>query len=112
VLLDESYFVYMETKEEEPIEAKTFFTNTIYENFFGSNTTITKLYNKETGNEKFVSKHVQKMGPVILNLKNGRLFDDWEELCRNEVSGYYKAGPNEVCINENWIKDPPNILYF
>jgi hypothetical protein len=58
VLLDESYFVNMETKEVEPIEAKTVFTNTIYENFFGSNTTITKLYNKETGTEKFISKHV------------------------------------------------------
>lgn len=89
MLLDESYFVYLETTEVEPKEAKTVFTNTIYENFFGSNTTITKLYNKETGNEKFISKHVQKMGPVILNLKNGRLFEDWEELCRNEVSGYY-----------------------
>jgi hypothetical protein len=52
------------------------------------------------------------MGPVILNLKNGRLFDDWEEVCRTEIAGFYKAGPNEVCINENWIKDPPNILYF
>ncbi len=52
------------------------------------------------------------MGPVILNIKNGRLFDDWEDVCRTEIAGYYKAGPNEVCINENWIKDPPNILYF
>jgi hypothetical protein len=35
--------------EEEPIEAKGSFTNSIYENFFGSNTTITKLYDKQTG---------------------------------------------------------------
>jgi hypothetical protein len=52
------------------------------------------------------------MGPVILNIKNGRLFDDWEEACRTDIAGFAKAGPNEVCVNENWIKDPPNILYF
>ena len=30
---------------------------------------------------------------------------------RQEVSDY-KAGQSEVCINETWVKDPPNILIF
>jgi ubiquitin carboxyl-terminal hydrolase 25 len=33
---------------EEPVQAKQHFNNSIYDNFFGSHTTITKLINKET----------------------------------------------------------------
>lgn len=51
------------------------------------------------------------MGPVLLDIDNGRLMDDWEQSCRNEVTDY-KAGQSEVCINETWVKDPPNILIF
>ena len=51
------------------------------------------------------------MGPVVLNIENGRLMDDWEDSCRHEVSDY-KAGQSEVCINESWVKQPPNILVF
>ena len=32
-------------------------TNTIQENFFGSYITVTKLLNKETNQEKVISKH-------------------------------------------------------
>lgn len=67
--------------------------------------------NKETNEEKVISKHCQKMGPVMLDIENGRLMDDWEQSCRHEVSDY-KAGQAEVCINETWVKDPPNILVF
>lgn len=102
----------MEMTEDEPLEPKENYTNTIYENFFGSNIQITKVVNHQTGEEKFISKNSQKMGPVMLNIKNGSLFDDWEDAMRTEIAGFYKAGPNEVCINESWIKDPPNILYF
>ena len=72
---------------------------------------MTKLLNKETNEEKVVSKHEQKMGPVVLNIENGRLMDDWEQSSRHEVSDY-KAGQSEVCINESWVKHPPNILVF
>ena len=85
--------------------------NTIYENFFGSHITVTKLLNKDTNLEKVISKHCQKMGPVMLDINNGRLMDDWEQSSRTEVSDY-KAGKSEVCINESWVKDPPNILVF
>ena len=30
---------------------------------------------------------------------------------RTEVSDY-KAGASEICINETWVKEPPNILIF
>lgn len=47
----------------------------------------------------------------MLDIDNGRLMDDWEKSCRSEVADY-KAGQSEVCINEIWVKDPPNILIF
>ena len=111
--IDDSYFAHAATVESPPIQMKKMerHTNSIYENFFGMHTTVTKLLNKETGNEKIISKHCQKMGPVMLDIDNGRLMDDWEQSSRNEVSDY-KAGASEVCINESWVKDPPNILIF
>jgi hypothetical protein len=72
---------------------------------------VTKLLNKETNEEKVISKHCQKMGPIMVDIEYGRLMDDWEQSSRTEVSDY-KAGKSEVCINENWIKTPPNILIF
>ena len=47
----------------------------------------------------------------MLDIQHGRLGDDWEDANRNEVADY-KAGQSEVCINETWVKDPPNILVF
>lgn len=111
--IDDSYFVHAAMQDNPPIAVKPFdkHTNTIYENFFGSHITVTKLFNKETNQEKVISKHCQKMGPIMLNIDNGRLMDDWEQSSRIEVSDY-KAAKSEVCINESWIKEPPNTLIF
>lgn len=111
--IDDSYFVHAATQEKPPIAPRSHnqHTNTIYENFFGSHITVTKLLNKETNEEKVISKHCQKMGPIMVDIEYGRLMDDWEQSSRTEVSDY-KAGKSEVCINENWIKTPPNILIF
>lgn len=96
-----------------PVQAKAIeaFKNTIYENFFGSHITVTKLRNKDTNVEKIISKHIQKMGPILLDIDNGHLMDDWEQASRQEVSDY-KAGASEICINESWVKEPPNALIF
>lgn len=51
------------------------------------------------------------MGPIMLDINEGHLMDDWEQASRQEVADY-KAGSSEVCINESWVKDPPNILIF
>ena len=51
------------------------------------------------------------MGPIMLDIDNGHLMDDWENSTRTEVSDY-KAGASEICINETWVKEPPNILIF
>lgn len=111
--IDDSYFQHAATQEKPPIAIKPFekHTNTIYENFFGSHITVTKLLNKETNQEKVISKHCQKMGPIMLNIDNGRLMDDWEQSSRIEVSDY-KAAKSEVCINESWMKEPPNTIVF
>ena len=47
----------------------------------------------------------------MLDIDNGHLMDDWEKSIRNEVSDY-KADASEVCINETWVKEPPNIMIF
>lgn len=47
----------------------------------------------------------------MLDIDSGYLMDDWENASRTEVSDY-KAGASEVCINESWVKEPPNILIF
>lgn len=111
--INDSYFHHAAPQERPPVQMKPLatHTNSIYENFFGSHITVTKLVNKESGEEKIISKHLQKMGPVMLDITNGRLMDDWEQSSRTEVSDY-QAGASEVCINENWVKEPPNVLIF
>ena len=60
------------------------------------------------------------MGPVMLKIKHGNLVDDWIESCRNTVDDYiisqskmiYSQANQELCVNENWIRDPPNVLFF
>ena len=111
--IDDSFFQHAKPLEAEPVNQKTGaeHQNTIYENLFGSNITVTKLLDKQTGKEKIISKHKQKMGPVLINITHGRLTDDWEEANRNEVADYKaNSGSSEVCIHETWVKDPPNIL--
>lgn len=51
------------------------------------------------------------MGPIMLDIGSGRLMDAWEESTTAEVPDY-KSANQETCVNENWIKDPPNILFF
>jgi len=111
--VDDSYFNHAATQDNPPIAPRAYenHNNTIYENFFGSHITVTKLLNKETMLEKVISKHCQKMGPIMVDIENGHLMDDWEQSSRTEVSDY-KAGKSEVCINESWIKQPPNIVVF
>ena len=69
------------------------------------------MFNKEMNKERIISKQNQKMGPVVLDINNGHLMDAWEKTVRTEVSDY-KAGASEVCINETWVKEPPNIMIF
>lgn len=111
--IEDSYFQHAAPQDKPPVQAKPLnsFLNTIYENFFGSHITVTKLLNKDTNKEQIISKHCQKMGPIMLDINEGHLMDDWEQASRQEVADY-KAGSSEVCINESWVKDPPNILIF
>jgi hypothetical protein len=111
--IDDSFFVHAATKELEPIQAKTLkdFTNSVHENFFGSNIIVTKLVDKDTGKERILSKHKQTMGPIMLEIENLNLMDAWEDASFSEVADF-KAGLSETCVNENWIKDPPNVLIF
>ena len=52
------------------------------------------------------------MGPIPLNIASGRLQDDWEEACRSEVTDYKAQNEKEICINETYLKEPPNVLVF
>lgn len=57
--IDDSFFVHAAVKDEAPVGSKRLneFTNSVYENFFGSNTMVTKMANKDTGEERIISKH-------------------------------------------------------
>jgi len=57
--IDDSFFQHAAPQEKPPVKAKRLeeFKNSIYENFFGLNTTVTKLLNKDTNAEKIISKH-------------------------------------------------------
>ena len=81
---------------------------------------VTKLVNKVSGNERLISRLKDRLGPIMLKMKHGNLIEDWYESTRDQVDDY-KIGEskviqsqilNEVCINENWVKEAPNILFF
>ena len=95
------------------------FTNSISENFFGEQTMITKLLNKQTKTDQLINRIKDRMGPIMLKLKHGNLMDDWVESSRDQVDDYKIETPqtasqnlNEVCITENWMKEAPNVLFF
>ena len=87
------------------------FSNSVHENFYGSQVTVTKVLNKDTGAERILSKHKQTMGPIMLEIENLTLMDAWEEASFSEVDDY-KTEKSETCVIENWVKDPPNVLIF
>ena len=81
---------------------------------------VTKLKNETTGEERLISRHKERLGPYMLKIKHGNLVDDWQESSRDTVDDYKIAQSKirqsqlnqEVCINENWIRSPPNVLFF
>lgn len=56
----------------------------------------------------------------MLKIKHGNLIEDWMESSRNTVDDYIISQSKvkqsqinqEICVNENWIRDPPNTLFF
>lgn len=89
------------------------------ENFFGLSSMVTKFRNTDSNTERLKSRHKEKMGPVMLKIKYGSLMEDWIASTCDTVEDYKTdklaiggAGGSEVCINETWITNPPNILFF
>ena len=61
------------------------------------------------------------MGPIAITMKHGNLTDDWYESSTSTVDDYKVSQSfvgesqvviDQVCINENWITQAPNILFF
>ena len=81
---------------------------------------VTKLHNQVTGEERLLSRHKERLGPIMLKIKYGNLVEDWMESCRNTVDDYIisqsklqtSQANQETCVNENWIRNPPNVLFF
>ncbi len=59
----------------------------------------------------------------MIKIKNGHLMEDWEEATTEKIDDYRiekskalgsQAGADQdvECINENWIRTPPNVLFF
>jgi hypothetical protein len=59
-----------------------------------------------------IAKHQKKMGPIILSVESGDLMEAWEETIRSTVEDYNTKDNQEFCVNETWVKDPPNTLFF
>lgn len=76
-----SYFHNVKPVEELPYKPKPLsqHTNSIDENFFGEQTQVTKLKSEKTGEEKLVTRNKEKLGPIMIKVKNGNLLEDWEE---------------------------------
>jgi len=49
---------------------------------------VTKLHNQSTGEERLLSRHKERLGPIMLKIKYGNLVEDWMESCRNTVDDY------------------------
>jgi len=73
-----------------PTKPKTLseYTNSIDENFFGEQTTVTKLRSVKTGQEKLISRHKTKLGPIMIKMRNGHLMEDWEEGTVERIDDY------------------------
>lgn len=109
-----SYLQNTAPVDARPLQPKQFneYTNKIGENFFGEQTMVTKLVNKEKGTERLISRIKERLGPIMLKLKHGNLTEDWQESARDQVDDYkvekskviQSQMMNEVCINENWIR--------
>lgn len=85
-----SYLQNTEPVDARPLQPKQFneYTNKIGENFFGEQTMVTKLVNKEKGTERLISRIKERLGPIMLKLKHGNLTEDWQESARDQVDDY------------------------
>ena len=61
------------------------FTNSIWENFLGSQIQITKTHEKD-GSWKKTNTNVNKMGPIQLNIENENLYSGWEASRKNMIT--------------------------
>ena len=100
--------------EQQPVRQKGLneYNDKISENFFGEQTMVTKLVNTKTGMVRLITRLKERLGPIMLKIKHGNLNSDWSESCRTQVDDYKVDFADEVCINENWITQAPNVLIF
>jgi hypothetical protein len=81
------------------------------------------MYKKATEEDKVLTREVNRMGFQQLYLKHNRLMDDWEEGQTSEIEDYklkYALAQSEhvenaetvTCLNEVWMRNPPNVLFF
>ena len=86
----------------------------------GSKIQIISQESEEEKKSQILSKKVEDMGPIILDLENRALYEAWDQAFHEEISDFHDPNlsaqlPNEKddkYISENWIKEPPNLLSF
>jgi hypothetical protein len=121
--ISQSFIEKAEPSDAPPALPKSQFTNTIDENFFGERVTLTKMFKKNTEEEKVLTREINRMGFQQLYLKHNRLMDDWEDAQSSEIEDYkhkYALAQSEhvenaetvTCTNEFWMRNPPNVLFF
>ncbi|CDW85517.1 UNKNOWN [Stylonychia lemnae] len=95
----------------QQIDSKQRAKNTIQENFFGEKISILKII-KNDQRELVMSEKREKLGPIYLDIQHQRLYEAWNESFQDQVQGYLKDQETSKCINEFYITEPPNVLFF
>ena len=63
------------------------FRNSIWENFLGSQIEYVKLIEPD-GTHKVTNQNIEKMGPIQLRVKDGSLYQAWDNSRRGETDGF------------------------
>jgi hypothetical protein len=87
------------------------FTNSIRENFLGSQVQISKTYEAD-GTYKITNQNFDKMGPVQVRIEEGNLYSAWEKSRRSEIDDWEDQKKGQRKTLETWVCQPPNMLMF
>ncbi len=84
--------------------------NTISEMFVGKKIQLIKTVNPN-GDVLILNEKEEKMGPIYIDISLNRLYEAWDEYALQEVEDFNNQ-PNQKCLSESWISQPPNTLFF
>mmetsp|Transcript_31698 Transcript_31698/g.48551 ORF Transcript_31698/g.48551 Transcript_31698/m.48551 type:complete len:95 (+) Transcript_31698:1296-1580(+) len=87
------------------------FKNSLWENFVGSMYQVSYLQRPDAS-RNYTHQYVDKMGPVLLRVEEGNLYQAWEKSRQAEVGDFKSDVPGEKKMIESWVCRPPNAVMF